>query len=378
MDYLTPGGPGVIGSGSIWTNGQTRPGLFGFNSSGGLVWAKQYVMPTANAEYSIHAERCPNGGLVFAPYKYYLPESVGYLIKTDDSGNITWAKKYSIGNNSRMTHVRQAPDGGYVAIGIYGGLDFFILKTDAAGNVEGCCPEDVAVTVVDMSLPVTNLAYTAVDGPVALDATADNQDFDLDEADLCNGPSCCITHAGAMLEQTLHACINEPATLTHNGDEVLDNDDLLQFILFSDPNDTLGSIITISNTPTFTFNPATMQTGVTYYVAAIAGNNLGGNVDFDDPCFHISNAAELIWHPLPEVELQTDNSDVCPGGCRTLTAVLTGSPPFTLTVSSPAGIESFTFQSNTGTFEICPPPGMPPGSFTVQATTLTDAYCTCE
>ena len=187
----------------------------------------------------------------------------------------------------------------------------------------------------------------------------------------------CPTDAGTMLEQTLHACINVPATLTHNADEVLDNDDLLQFILFSDPSDTLGSIIVTSNTPAFIFNPATMQTGVTYYVAAIAGNNVGGNVDLNDPCFDISNAAQLIWHPLPEVELQTDNSDVCPGGCRTLTATLTGTPPFTLTVTSPAGTTTLTIQDNTGTFEICPPIGTPPGSFTVQATALTDAYCAC-
>ena len=187
----------------------------------------------------------------------------------------------------------------------------------------------------------------------------------------------CQTDAGSMQEESLHACINEPATLTHNGDEVLDNDDLLQFILFSDLNDTLGSIIATSNTPTFTFDPATMQTGVTYYVAAIAGNNVGGNVDFNDPCFDISNAIEVTWHPLPEVELQTDNSDVCAGDCRTLTATLTGTPPFTLTVSSPAGTTTVTIQNNTGTFQICPPPGTPPGSFTVLATALTDAYCSC-
>ena len=158
---------------------------------------------------------------------------------------------------------------------------------------------------------------------------------------------------------------------------MLDNDDLLQFILFSDPADTLGSILATSNTPTFTFNSVTMQTGVTYYVAAIAGNNVGGNVDINDPCFDISNVTELIWHPLPEVELQTDNSDVCAGNCRTLTAMLTGTPPFVLTVSSPAGTTTVTIQNNTDTFQICPPPGTPPGSFTVQATALTDAYCTC-
>ncbi|MBK9338786.1 MAG: hypothetical protein IPM98_20540 [Lewinellaceae bacterium] len=251
--------------------------------------------------------------------------------------------------------------------------DLFILKTDANGNVDGCCPEDAPITVENVTLPVTTLSFDDVSGPDADTPTADNQDLGLDETDLCNGEDCCPTYAGTMLVQTLHACINAPATLTHNGDEVLDNDDLLQFILFSNLSDTLGSIITTSNTPSFSFNPATMQTGVTYYVAAIAGNNVGGNVNFNDPCFDISNVTELIWHPLPEVELQTDNSDVCPGDCRTITATLTGTPPFTLTVTSPAGTTTVTIQNNSGTFEICPPPGTPPGSFTVQATALTDA-----
>ncbi len=378
---LTPGGPGVVGSGSAWNNGQVQPGLFAFNASGALVWAKRYLMPSGN-QYDIDAENCPNGGLVFAPYAINSNESTGYLVKIDDSGNVSWAKAHSFGSEGRMTHVRPAPDGGYVAIALCNtagaGHDVFILKTDADGNVEGCCPEDAAVTVEDLSLPVTNISYTAVNGPATLAATTDNQDLGLDETDLCDGEDCCPTDAGTMLSQTLHACINESATLTHNGDEVLDGNDLLQFILFSDPNDTLGSIIAISNTPTFTFDPATMQTGVTNYVAAIAGNNVGGNVDLNDPCFDLSTAAELIWHPLPEVELQTDNSDVCPGNCRTLTATLTGTPPFTLTVTSPAGTTTVTIQANTGTFEICPLPGTPPGSFTVQVTTLTDGFCSCN
>ncbi|MEQ1745661.1 MAG: hypothetical protein ABMA02_09555 [Saprospiraceae bacterium] len=375
---LTQGGPGVVGSGTAWNNGQVFPGLFGFNASGGLVWAKRYLMPGGN-NYDLNAENCPNGGLVFAPYAYNANDPVGYLVKIDDSGNISWAKAHSFGSNGRLTHVRPAPDGGYIVIGqcTGAGQDVFILKTDANGNVEGCCPEDAAVTVVDLSLPVTSLTYTGVDGPARLEATPDNQDIDLNETNLCNGEDCCPTDAGTMLAQTLDACINEPATLTHNGDEVLDNDDLLQFILFSDLADTLGSIIVTSNTPTFTFNPATMQTGVTYYVAAIAGNNVGGNVDLTDPCLDISNAAELIWHPLPEVSLAVDNADVCAGACRTVTATFVGTAPLSLTVSAPAGTQNFTFQNNTGTFEICLPGNTPPGNFTVQATALTDAFCTC-
>jgi len=382
INYLSDGGAGLTGSGATWSysgGSQLQPIILGYNPSGSLVWAKRYLIPSGN--YDINAEDCPDGGFIFSPIKQIGgADPNAYLVKTDGSGNISWAKSYSFGGTGKMYHARPAPDGGYVAVGYcFGaGQDLFIIKTDAAGNVAGCCPEDAPITAAAVTPNTANASPGGANGIPAADASQQIQDFSLVETSLCNGSGCCDTYAGTMLEQTLHACINEPATLTHNGNEVLDGNDLLQFILFSDPNDTLGSIIATSNTPTFAFNPATMQTEVTYYVAAIAGNNVGGNVDLNDPCLDISdNAALLIWHPLPEAELQTDTSDVCPGDCHTLTAVLTGTPPFTLTVSSPAGTTTVTIQDNSGTFQICLPPGTPPGSFTVQATALVDAYCTC-
>jgi hypothetical protein len=382
MVYLSGGGAGITGSGSTtsYTGGsQQQPFLIGFNTSGNLAWAMRYVMPFGS--YNIRARDCPDGGLIFSPYRLSGDDNNAYLVKTDGSGNINWAKSYTLPGSGRMYFARPTPDGGYVAVGhcLSATLDIYMIKTDASGNIAGCCPEDASITAVAITPATPSVSLSSASGDPAASATGQNQDVTPTETDLCNGPSCCLTDAGTMLEQTLHACINQPAILTHNGDEVLDNNDLLQFILFSDPSDTLGSIIAVSNTPTFTFDPATMQTGVTYYVAAIAGNNVGGNVDLNDPCFDLSNnAAELIWHPLPEVVLQTDNSNVCPGDCRTLTAVLTGTPPFILTVTSPAGTTTVTIQDNTGTFQICLPSGTPPGSFMVQATTLTDAFCTCS
>ncbi|MBK9338790.1 MAG: hypothetical protein IPM98_20560, partial [Lewinellaceae bacterium] len=329
--------------------------------------------------YEINAEDCPDGGFVFAPQRTSGNDNNAYLVKTDGTGNISWAKSYAFGGTGKMYHARPVPDGGFVAIGTCSGAgqDIMIIKTDASGNIAGCCPEDAPITAAAITPSTPSASPGNTNGDPAVTAPGQDQSVTLTETNVCDGSECCDTDAGTMQGQIDHACINEPATFTHNGDEVLDADDLLQFILFSNLADTLGSIIATSNTPSFTFNPATMQTGVTYYVAAIAGNNVGGNVDFNDPCLDISNAAELVWHPLPEVELQTDNSDVCAGDCRTFTATLTGTPPFTLTVSSPGGTTTVTIQNNTGTFQICPPPGTPSGSFTVQATAQTDAYCTC-
>jgi len=192
-------------------------------------------------------------------------------------------------------------------------------------------------------------------------------------------PLCCTTDAGTLSGGPFHICGTGPVNFSAASGAVLDGNDLLQYILFSDPTDTLGSIIATSNTPSFAFNPATMQPGVTYYIAAIAGNTLNGNVDISDPCLDISNAILVTWRPLPTVTFSVANPDVCAGACTTVTANFTGIAPFTLTYTSPvSGSETQTFSGNTGTFQVCTAQGASPGSLVVQATALTDIFCSCN
>jgi hypothetical protein len=193
-------------------------------------------------------------------------------------------------------------------------------------------------------------------------------------------PSCCTTEAGTLPGVgPFNICINTPLSFPPAAGVVLDNNDLLRYILFSDPNDPAGSVVATSSTPFFAFNPATMQPGITYYIAAIAGNGLNGSVDFNDPCFDISNLGEVIWRPLPTVAFSVANPDVCAGACTTVTVTFTGTAPFTLTYTTPGGGPATqSFSSNTGTFQVCVPAGAPVGGFSVQATTLVDAWCTCQ
>ena len=191
-------------------------------------------------------------------------------------------------------------------------------------------------------------------------------------------PCLCFTDAGNIPTANATLCINQAFPFANTGG-FLENNDLLRYVLFSNPADTLGSIIVTSSTPTFTFNSATMQTGVTYYAAAIAGNNQNGNVDLNDPCLDISNAAQVVWRPLPTVVFSAANPNVCAGACTTVTATFTGTAPFTLTYTSPAtGSVTQTFSGNTGAFEVCTAAGSLPGSLVVQATALVDLNCTCN
>jgi hypothetical protein len=190
----------------------------------------------------------------------------------------------------------------------------------------------------------------------------------------------CITDAGTLPDNSpYNVCIDGPFSFLETNGEVLDNNDILRYILFTNPSNPQGSTLAVSSTPSFVFNSAIMQTGVTYYVAAVAGNNLNGNVDPNDFCIDLSNVLTLTWQPLPQVSLTVaGNVAVCAGDCRTVNATFTGTPPFSLTYTTVSGTFSQVFANNTGSFQVCVPAGTPPGNLNVNAVSLTDANCTCD
>jgi subtilisin-like proprotein convertase family protein len=98
-----------------------------------------------------------------------------------------------------------------------------------------------------------------------------------------------------------------------------------------------------------------------------------------------SDTDEVIVNitPKPTVTLDIGNENICVGACPTLTAVFTGTPPFTLTVAVIVGgntliLSTQSFASLSGTFTICVPGNVPPGPVLIQSTSLTDAFCICN
>jgi hypothetical protein len=76
-------------------------------------------------------------------------------------------------------------------------------------------------------------------------------------------PACsCVTTASTLTTPGGNLCVNEPFDFEVSGG-FLEPDDVAQYILFTNPNNITGSIIATSNSTVFSFNPATMQTGVT-------------------------------------------------------------------------------------------------------------------
>jgi hypothetical protein len=100
------------------------------DASGNIQWAKTYG--GTNYEDASSVQQTSDGGYIVAGYTSSFGAGGIFLIKTDANGNIQWAKTYGIGF---ATSVQQTSDGGYIVAG-YAGGDILLIKTDANGNVQ--------------------------------------------------------------------------------------------------------------------------------------------------------------------------------------------------------------------------------------------------
>jgi uncharacterized delta-60 repeat protein len=111
------------------------------DANGNLQWAKTYG--GTNFDYAYSVQQTSDGGYIVAGGTNSFGAG-GYdffLIKTDANGDIIWAKTYGGTNNDSAFSVQQTSDGGYIVAGRTrsfgaGGYDFFLIKTDANGNVQ--------------------------------------------------------------------------------------------------------------------------------------------------------------------------------------------------------------------------------------------------
>jgi hypothetical protein len=118
-----------------------------------------------NWDFAQSVQQTSDGGYIMAGYTYSFGAGGSdiFLIKTDASGNVQWAKTYGGTNNKRAYSVRQTSDGGYIVAGWTfsfgaGNGDFFLIKTDANGNTGSC-------GIVGNASPTVNTPSPSVSSP---------------------------------------------------------------------------------------------------------------------------------------------------------------------------------------------------------------------
>jgi hypothetical protein len=111
------------------------------NASGNVQWAKTYG--GISIDEFISVQQTSDGGYIVAGYTFLfgsgLPDIL--LIKTDANGNVIWAKAYWGLYGDEARSVQQTSDGGYILAGITNSYDTlsayaFLIKTDASGNIQ--------------------------------------------------------------------------------------------------------------------------------------------------------------------------------------------------------------------------------------------------
>ncbi len=108
----------------------------------------------------------------------------------------------------------------------------------------------------------------------------------------------CFTGIGNLDDTPLNLCVEDVTSVNYDATfETADGNDVLIFILYSDINDPLNSILAESPSGVFGFMDPPMTRGTTYYISAVLGTeSFGGNVDYTDPCISISPPLPVTWY----------------------------------------------------------------------------------
>jgi hypothetical protein len=113
------------------------------DAAGNTIWLKQYGERTAGSNTGDSVQQTPDGGFIVAGNTAHGPGEEdwdAWLFRTDADGNLMWQRTFggALRDQARSVHVTQ--DGGFVLAGTTrssgaGGDDFYLVRTDASGNV---------------------------------------------------------------------------------------------------------------------------------------------------------------------------------------------------------------------------------------------------
>lgn len=105
---------------------------------GNMEWNKTYGQVGFEWAYSV--QQTSDGGYIVAGETSYRNMNF-WVVKTDSIGNMEWNKTYGGAEIDVATSVLQTSEGGYLVAGYtysfgFGGVDFWVVKTDSMGNME--------------------------------------------------------------------------------------------------------------------------------------------------------------------------------------------------------------------------------------------------
>jgi hypothetical protein len=152
-----------------WTNGSYGIGdedlwLVKTDSSGNQLWNKTYG--GAGGDYPHSIIQTSDGGFAIAGHtnSYGAGGEDFWLVKTDSAGNMQWTKTFGTTSYEEAWSLVQTTDGGYALAGtinLYsaGGLDFWLVKTDVES---GLAWTDSTVNTITLYRGATDIYWNYV------------------------------------------------------------------------------------------------------------------------------------------------------------------------------------------------------------------------
>lgn len=248
----------------------------------------------------------------------------------------------------------------------------FTVSFDIAGGTAPYTIDGLGITgsnYLSTSLPSgTNYSFTLDDangcGPIVISGSAN-----------CN----CSTDAGSMdfTSTPIVLCDQSDISVIHLGDEVLDGNDNLVYILHTNAGTNLGTVLSTSTTTTLAYPAGGAVLGQTYYVSAVAGNDAGnGSIDLTDPCLSVAQGIPVSFY-LPTINMNQLDT-MCANDCFDFTGTISGVAPFTVDYVIDSGA-SFLLDTTSGSsanivVNFCPSSlNLTQGFLGFEALSITDA-----
>jgi hypothetical protein len=112
------------------------------DAEGDEQWSRTYEL-TDDENIAAAVREVPGGGYAIAGRTGTNGGFDSFLIRTDPEGNVLWERTYDAGDDDRAHALATTSDGGFILAGqawlgdfIFGSYDYYVVKTDADGNVE--------------------------------------------------------------------------------------------------------------------------------------------------------------------------------------------------------------------------------------------------